>query len=189
MAIQLLGGAGYTRDYPIEQYYRDNRLNPIHEGTFGIQSLDLLGRKLWQHQGKGLSLLMQRIQQTLTEVSHPEIQTLATIFRSHLDTVQKTTQTLGAALQQGKIQEGLANSALYLDMMGKTMIAWLWLEMANKAHLHYAASTQEQDQHFWLGKLQAARYFIRWELPEIEHQAKLLCSFDDSCSAMQADWF
>lgn len=127
LAIQVLGGAGYTRDYPIEQYYRDNRLNPIHEGTFGIQSLDLLGRKLWQHQGKGLSLLMQRIQQTLTEVSHPEIQTLATIFRSHLDTVQKTTQTLGAALQQGKIQEGLANSALYLDMMGKTMIAWLWL--------------------------------------------------------------
>ena len=189
LAIQVLGGAGYTRDYPIEQYYRDNRLNPIHEGTFGIQSLDLLGRKLWQHQGKGLSLLMQRIQQTLTEVSHPEIQTLATIFRSHLDTVQKTTQTLGAALQQGKIQEGLANSALYLDMMGKTMIAWLWLEMANKAHLHYAASTQEQDQHFWLGKLQAARYFIRWELPEIEHQAKLLCSFDDSCSTMQADWF
>ena len=70
------------------------------------------------------------------------------------------------------------------------MIAWLWLEMANKAHLHYAASTHEQDhQHFWLGKLQAARYFIRWELPEIEHQAKLLCSFDDSCSTMQADWF
>lgn len=76
-----------------------------------------------------------------------------------MDTVQKTTQTLGAALQQGKIREGLANSALYLDMMGKTMIAWLWLEMANKAHLHYAASTQEQDQHFWLREIASRSLF------------------------------
>ena len=189
LAIQVLGGAGYTRDYPVEQYYRDNRLNPIHEGTYGIQSLDLLGRKLWQHNGKGLTLLLQRMQKTLAEVQDASIQALADIFKSHLHTVQLTTQKLGQAIMQGQANEALANSALYLDMMGKTIIAWLWLDMANKAQLTFASSEYEQDQHFLAGKLQAARYFIRWELPEIEHLAKLLTNFDDTCLSMQAEWF
>ena len=90
---------------------------------------------------------------------------------------------------QGQVNEALANSALYLDMMGKTIIAWLWLDMANKAQLTFASSEHEQDQHFLAGKLQAARYFIRWELPEIEHLAKLLTNFDDTCLSMQAEWF
>ncbi|CAB1221803.1 acyl-CoA dehydrogenase [Acinetobacter bouvetii] len=189
LAIQVLGGAGYTRDYPVEQCYRDNRLNPIHEGTFGIQSLDLLGRKLWQHQGKGLALLMQRIQHTLNEIQDQHILELAEPFKQYLRTVQTTTQQLGNAMMQGQVEQALANSALYLDMMGKTIIAWLWLEMANKAQLAFAYSTQAEDQHFLAGKLQAARYFIRWELPKIEHQAKLLTEFDDSCLNMQPEWF
>ncbi len=189
LAIQVLGGAGYTREYPVEQCYRDNRLNPIHEGTFGIQSLDLLGRKLWQHDGKGLHLLMQRMQKTMTETTAPEIKKLVKQFCEHLEIVQKTIQTLGAAIQQGKVNETLANSALFLDMMGKVVISWLWIEMANKAHAQFADSEIEEDQQFLAGKLQAARYFIRWELPEIKHQATLLCEFDDACSAMQAEWF
>lgn len=103
LAIQVLGGAGYTREYPIEQCYRDNRLNPIHEGTYGIQSLDLLGRKLWQHNGKGLSLLMQRIQKTLSEIQDHKLAELAETFKKHLATVQKTTQVLGQALHQGRV--------------------------------------------------------------------------------------
>ncbi|WP_411686565.1 acyl-CoA dehydrogenase [Acinetobacter pseudolwoffii] len=189
LAIQVLGGAGYTRDYPVEQCYRDNRLNPIHEGTYGIQSLDLLGRKLWQHNGKGLSLLMQRIQHTLSEIQNPKLVALAESFQQHLATVQKTTQVLGQALHQDQINEALANSGLYLDMMGKTMIAWLCLDMAQQAQLKFGNSDQKEDQDFLAGKFQAAQYFIRWELPEIEHQAKLLMNFDDSCRNMQADWF
>ncbi|MDM1341906.1 acyl-CoA dehydrogenase [Acinetobacter pseudolwoffii] len=189
LAIQVLGGAGYTRDYPVEQCYRDNRLNPIHEGTYGIQSLDLLGRKLWQHNGKGLSLLMQRIQHTLSEIQNPKLVALAESFQQHLATVQKTTQVLGQALHQGQINEALANSGLYLDMMGKTMIAWLCLDIAQQAYLKFGNSDQKEDQDFLAGKFQAAQYFIRWELPEIEHQAKLLMNFDDSCRNMQADWF
>jgi hypothetical protein len=189
LAIQVLGGAGYTREYPVEQCYRDNRLNPIHEGTYGIQSLDLLGRKLWQHNGKGLNLLMQRIQKTLSEIHEPKIVELAKIYKQHLATVQKTTQILGQALHQGKVSEALANSGLYLDMMGKTILAWLWLEMANQAQLKFGTSSQAEDQTFLAGKIQAAQYFIRWELPEIEHQAKLLMHLDDTCLNMQADWF
>lgn len=189
LAIQVLGGAGYTRDYPVEQYYRDNRLNPIHEGTFGIQSLDLLGRKLWQHNGKGLNLLMQRINTTLEQIQHPAILDLSSKFCKNLATVQSTTQKLGQALMQGQTSEALANSALYLDMMAKVIISWLWLDMANKAQQQFGQSELAEDQQFLAGKLQAARYFIRWELPEIEHQAKLLSEFDDTCLSMHSDWF
>lgn len=189
LAIQVLGGAGYTRDYPLEQYYRDNRLNPIHEGTFGIQSLDLLGRKLWQHNGKGLNLLMQRINTTLEQIQHPAILELSITFCKHLATVQSTTQKLGQALMQGQPHQALANSALYLDMMGKVIISWLWLDMANKAQQQFGQSELAEDQQFLAGKLQAARYFIRWELPEIGHQAKLLSEFDDTCLSMHSDWF
>ncbi|MBP2543261.1 acyl-CoA dehydrogenase [Acinetobacter guillouiae] len=189
LAIQVLGGAGYTRDYPIEQCYRDNRLNPIHEGTFGIQSLDLLGRKLWQHNQQGFKLLIQRFNQSLDEVNSDETRELANIFCKHFVTVQKTTQTLGIALQQGHISQTLANSALYLDMFGKLLIAWLWLDMVNKAERSFKDSPHAEDQNFLAGKIQAARYFIRWELPEIEHQAKLLTNFDDTCLSMQENWF
>ena len=189
LAIQVLGGAGYTREYPLEQCYRDNRLNPIHEGTFGIQSLDLLGRKLWQHNGKGLALLMQRMQQTLDASQDERIQPLAKRFQQHLQTAQNTTNILGNALMQGQVDQALANSALYLDMMGRVIIAWLWLDMANKTINKFAASNHEEDQNFMAGKLQAAQYFIRWELPEVEHQAKLLVDFDETCLNMQQDWF
>ena len=90
---------------------------------------------------------------------------------------------------QGQTNEALANSALYLDMMAKVIISWLWLDMANKAQQQFGQSELAEDQQFLAGKLQAARYFIRWELPEIEHQAKLLSEFDDTCLSMHSDWF
>ncbi len=189
LAIQVLGGAGYTREYPIEQCYRDNRLNPIHEGTFGIQSLDLLGRKLWQHNSKGLILLMQRMQNTIAEAQDERVKPLAALFQKHLAIVQATTQRLGKVLIQGQVDQALANSALYLDMMGKVIISWLWLDMANKAVATFQQSELEEDQNFMAGKLQAAQYFIRWELPEIEHQAQLLNELDDTCLNMQESWF
>src|SRR5204863_8582705 len=67
LAIQVLGGYGYTRDYPVEQYWRDNRLNMIHEGTHGIQALDLLGRKVVMGDGAGLTLLCDTIEATIAE--------------------------------------------------------------------------------------------------------------------------
>lgn len=190
LAIQVLGGAGYTREYPVEQCYRDNRLNPIHEGTHGIQSLDLLGRKLWQNNGKGLKLLMARIHATLASASEKEeLSGLVNEYQAQLKTAQETTLFLGGALQKGQVTEALANSALYLDMMGKIVIGWLWLEMADKAIATFKESNALDDQQFLAGKLQAAQYFVRWELPEIQHQARLLTSFDNTCAAMQADWF
>lgn len=190
LAIQVLGGAGYIREYPVEQCYRDNRLNPIHEGTHGIQSLDLLGRKLWQHNSQGQQLLLKRIQQTLQSASaHTTLASLLETYQKHLGELVETTQTLGQALMQGKVDEALANSAVYLDMMGRMVVGWLWLEMADKALLRFADSEAQEDQQFLNGKLQAAHYYIRWELPKVSQQAQLLKSFDRSCLDMQSGWF
>lgn len=189
LAIQVLGGAGYTKDYPVEQCYRDNRLNPIHEGTTGIQALDLLGRKLWQHDGRGLALLMQKINHTLNQIQHPDVQKLADTFKQHLTTAQRTTEFLGEQIKQGHIDLTFANASLYLDLMGKVVIAWLWLEMAHHAAEQFAHSAHQEDIDFWQGKLQAARYFIHWELPQIEQHAKLLNALDRTCLDMQSAWF
>ena len=189
-AVQFHGGYGYTREYPVEQCYRDNRLNPIHEGTHGIQSLDLLGRKLWQHNGKGLKLLMARMHSTLASAAQkPQLGELVSEFEQYLTLVQTTTLKLGGAMQTGQIEEALANSAVFLDMLGKTVVGWLWLEMADKALVTFAASSNAEDTDFVAGKLQAAQYFIRWEMPEIELQARLLQRFDRSCLDMQSAWF
>ena len=190
LAIQVLAGAGYTKDYPVEQCYRDNRLNPIHEGTHGIQSLDLLGRKLWQKNGKGQQLLLQKIQKTLQSAkAKSELTDMVAEYQKFLDVFIKTTMSLGGALQKGDVDKGLANSAVYLDMMGKMVVAWLWVEMADKAIERFADSTLIEDEQFLAGKLQAVQYFMRWELPKVQHQANLLQGFDDTCMAMQADWF
>lgn len=190
LAIQVLGGSGYIREYPVEQCYRDNRLNPIHEGTHGIQSLDLLGRKLWQHNGKGLKLLMARIHATLASAAQKEeLAGLVGEYQTQLKTVQETTLLLGGALQKGQVDEALSNAALYLDMMGKAVIGWLWIEMADKALTAFGQSDSADDQAFLAGKLQAAQYFVRWEMPEIQHQARLLQSFDRTCLDMKNDWF
>ncbi len=200
LAIQVLAGAGYTKDYPVEQCYRDNRLNPIHEGTHGIQSLDLLGRKLWLHNGKGQQLLLQKIQKTLNSVKEKSAKVkqplaeLVSEYQKFLDLFIKTTMTLGGALQKGEVEKGLANSAVFLDMMGKMVVAWLWIEMADKAIETFGAdnsegNASEENQKFLAGKLQTAQYFIRWELPKVEHQANLLQGFDETCMSMKADWF
>ena len=165
-------------------------MNPIHEGTHGIQSLDLLGRKLWLHNGKGQQLLLQKIQRTLTSAKEKTVLAeLVSAYQSYLDLFIKTTMMLGGALQKGEVEKGLANSAVYLDMMGKMVVAWLWIEMADKAIDRFSNSTMDDDKKFLAGKLQAAQYFLRWELPKIKHQANLLQGFDETCMSMQADWF
>ena len=190
IAIQIHGGAGYTREYIVEQHYRDNRLNPIHEGTNGIQSLDLLGRKLGLNGGKTLLQLLRQMQHAAeTAASVDATRALSAPLLSAI-------QRLGTVAQFFATQHGTppslltANSAVFLDLMGRVVMAWIWTWQANVA----AAALQQpainmQDAHFYNGKLQAARYFIRWELPRTEQQATLLMQLDDTCVSMQDEWF
>ena len=184
LAIQVLGGYGYTRDYPVERHYRDNRLNAIHEGTNGIQGLDLLGRKVTMQQGAAFRLLLGKIQQTIKLASaDPVLAEYAASLGKAADAAAKTTMTLGAVAMKGQVDLFMANAHLYLEMLGHIVVAWLWLQQAQHAQAGLT-KVSEVDKLFYDGKLAACRYFFRYELPKSLRNAELLNTLDDTCLKM-----
>ncbi len=185
-AIQILGGYGYTREYPVEQIYRDNRLNPIHEGTNGIQALDLLGRKIPMLDGAGLKLLASQIQKSILEARAANLFELPDALEHALEVVQQTT----IALMSAKDPElRLSNAWHYLEMLGHTVVAWLWLQQASKAHQALQINLTTRETEFYNGKLQAAKYFFHYELPNVVVWSKLLSSLDTTLVDMNENWF
>ncbi|MGB5101842.1 MAG: acyl-CoA dehydrogenase [Steroidobacteraceae bacterium] len=181
LAIQVLGGYGYTRDYPVEQLYRDNRLNPIHEGTHGIQALDLLGRKVTIERGRALELLGARIAGAIAHARGTGDDALAGYGAALQQAVARVVATTRALHAAGDPERTLANATVYLEAFGHVVLAWIWLEQACAAHRKAGA--------FYDGKRQACRYFYRWELPRIAPQLELLASLDDTALAMRDEWF
>ena len=169
LAIQVHGGYGYTRDYPVEQLYRDNRLNPIHEGTHGIQALDLLGRKVVMQDGRGLGLLVSRVEQTVArgQQAGGDAAAYADQLERRTDDLVRTTSTLW---EGGDPELALANASVYLEATGHLVVAWLWLEQLLAA--------EGKDGDFYDGKRAAARYFFAFELPRVGPQLELLASLD-----------
>ncbi|MFA5120419.1 acyl-CoA dehydrogenase [Zavarzinia sp.] len=182
IAIQVHGGYGYTREYPVERLYRDNRLNPIHEGTFGIQSLDLLGRKILADQGRALALLAEEMQAAIA-AAPADLAEEATALGKAMGLVAETVAVLGKAAGGNRLDEALANSAVFLELMGHVVVAWLWLRQATIA-ARLAPAASGDMAAFYEGKRRACRYFFRWELPKIRAQAELLQSLDQTCAEM-----
>ncbi|RQZ65261.1 acyl-CoA dehydrogenase [Burkholderia sp. Bp9004] len=180
LAIQVHGGYGYTRDYPVERFYRDNRLNPIHEGTHGIQALDLLGRKVGQDDGALLRTLDARIETTLERARAADGDT-----RVHADALAprwaRLVDVTRALAALGDPQVRLANASVYLEAFGHLVVAWLWLDVTLAA--------RGRDDDFHDGKRAAARYFFRWELPKVDAQLDLLASVDTTTLDMRDAWF
>lgn len=184
LAIQVHGGYGYTREYPLERLYRDNRLNPIHEGTEGIQSLDLLGRKVLSKNGQDLELLCEEMGATIAEAQRsPAIEEFADSLQEALVRLRETTASLLELANTGEMDRFLANSSLYLDVFGHTVVAWLWLQQA------VAATNAEQADDFYQGKVMTCQYFFRRELPKTEYACQLLQAGDETCYSMLDEYF
>ena len=185
LAIQVHGGYGYTREYDVEQHYRDNRLNPIHEGTHGIQALDLLGRKVVMNNGAGLARLVEAIGQTVTRAraSDREAGEFADALDAALSRVQEVTARLweGGRADLAQADVALANASVYLEAVGHVVVSWLWLEQL--------LALGETRDDFAEGKRQACRYFFRWELPKTSPQFDLLASRDTTTLDMRDAWF
>jgi alkylation response protein AidB-like acyl-CoA dehydrogenase len=179
LAIQVHGGYGYTRDFPVEQYWRDQRLNMIHEGTHGIQALDLLGRKVVMDGGAGLKLLAARIGATLERAGHVDG------FAAHANALAAALQSLGAATKAawatGVPEEALANATPYLQAFGHVVLAWMWLEVG----LASAAVADDAAQ----GRRAAMRYFLHYELPKVGAWLGVVASRDATCRDMKENWF
>jgi alkylation response protein AidB-like acyl-CoA dehydrogenase len=180
LAIQVHGGYGYTREYDVEQHYRDNRLNPIHEGTHGIQSLDLLGRKVTQRGGASLAEVDKALSGAVAQATAAggEAAQLAEQLRSSWDRLVAVTSGMFAS---GDAEAALANSVVYLEAFGHIVVAWMWLEQF--------VAAEGRSGEFYDGKRQAARYFFRYELPRTAPQLDLLESLDRTTLDMRDGWF
>ena len=163
-AIQVHGGYGYTREFPVEQFYRDNRLNAIHEGTHGIHGKDLLGRKVAMQDGAGLKLLLARMRETAIRAAgpHPDWSATLTGLGTRIETV---TQTL---LRAGDPDTTLANASIYLEAVGHAVVAWLWLDLVLAA--------DGKGGGFYAGKRLAASYFYEYEVPRLLPMFDLLAT-------------
>jgi alkylation response protein AidB-like acyl-CoA dehydrogenase len=183
LAIQVHGGYGYTRDFPVEQYWRDNRLNMIHEGTHGIQGMDLLGRKVLMEEGRGLTLLGARMQATIHQAG------LIAELAPHASALEHALQHIGTATRSawstGNPTDALANAVPYLQAFGHTVLAWIWLDVALASRAH--AAGQATPAH--TGRLAAARFFFHYELPKIGAWLKVVEARDLTCAELPEDAF
>lgn len=175
LAIQIHGGYGYTRDFPVEQYWRDNRLNMIHEGTHGIQAMDLLGRKVLMEQGRGLQLLAGRINASIEQaLQQPALAEHASALAQALARIGGATKKAWAT---GNPTEALANAVPYMQAFGHVVMAWMWLELSRAA----AASRNEAHR---AGVAGATAYFYNYELPKIDAWLRVVESRDMTCAEM-----
>ena len=179
LAIQVHGGYGYTRDFPVERLYRDNRLNHIHEGTHGIHGLDLLGRKVPMQEGAALKDLFVRMNATIeASRNSTALAEFGASLAAAIADIGETTKKLIQALR-GNPELALANATLYLDTLGHVVVAWRWLVQALAAE-RALPTASESDRDFYAGKISACRYFFRYELPKIEPTLRLLRTLDDT---------
>jgi butyryl-CoA dehydrogenase len=179
LAIQIHGGYGYTRDFPVEQYWRDNRLNMIHEGTHGIQGMDLLGRKVLMEEGRGVHLLGARMRETADKAMvYADLAADAKALNTALQKVIAATQM---AWSSGQPQEALANAVPYLQAFGHLVLAWIWLDVSASCR---GAQTPAQT-----GRQAAAKYFYHYELPKIDAWLHVVSNRDMTCANLAEDAF
>lgn len=210
-AVQCLGGGGYLKDYNIEQFFRESRIHPIHEGTTGIHGIDLLGRKVTMHNGKAFRLFLDEIYRAYEQAKiFDELKICAMELKSAANLLENITGQLLGLAQQGKIEEYMADATLYLELTGIIAIAWQWLIQGTIIHRQWNGALKEEplqmengdeevmvqtkkltltERNFYLGKLQTMNYFFEYELPKIQGIANRLKSRNFVTVAMQPGWF
>jgi butyryl-CoA dehydrogenase len=187
LAIQVHGGYGYTRDFPVEKIWRDNRINMIHEGTHGIQALDLLGRKVLTDNGVAFQILMRKIEATAARASMTDdIAKHAFALRGAAKNLEEATIE---AWRTGVPSEALANATQYLEAFGHTVMAWIWLDLACTAVDKLKKGDTGCTVSRMRGVLQTSRYFFEYELPQTSAWLEPVRMRSATCGSMQDAWF
>jgi butyryl-CoA dehydrogenase len=187
LAIQVHGGYGYTRDFPVEQYWRDNRLNMIHEGTHGIHGKDLLGRKVRIEDGAALEALCARVLDTIERATR--IDSLSMRGEELAAALRAVRAATDAAWATNAPEEALANATPYLQAFGHLVVAWLWLDIGVTAHTALGTRPEVAQDELLLGKLQCMHYFYDYELPKTNAWLRVVESRNRVCADMREEWF
>ncbi len=174
--LQIFGGYGYCEDFPLEQLYRDIRICALYEGTTGIQSLDLLGRKVVTKNGKALQLLVKEITKTIEEaMTYDELKPYAEILQKEGGRLSSVTQHLIGFAMKGEIEEYIADATIYMDLFSQNILAWQWLKQANKAKQALVTkNVGGEDLDFYESKIHTMKFFFKYELAKCTGLAKIL---------------
>jgi butyryl-CoA dehydrogenase len=173
--LQILGGYGYCQEFPMEQYYRDIRIHAIHEGTTGIQAMDLLGRKVMSKDGLALRLYLEELQATIKAAEpYMDLRPYSDRLSDAMDALRKVTMQRVEIAMKGKVEAFLADATLFLELFGIITIAWQWLAQGVVAQKALESSCSENDGEFYHGKIHTMKYFFHYELPKIQGLATRL---------------
>ena len=188
--LQCLGGSGFCDDYPLEQYYRDIRIDPIHEGTTGIQGMDLLGRKVVMQDGKAMMYFLEEIQQAINQAkAYPELASFAEKLKEAQTTLQNVTaEVINLAGTKGT-EVFLADATLYLELFGIVTIAWQWLLSGVAIQKALKGDVSKADEDFYQGKMYTLRFFYGYELPKIQGLATRLADSDHLTVEIETGFF
>lgn len=185
LAVQVHGGYGYSSEYLPEAWLRDQKLNSLHEGTTGIQSMDLLGRKVTQEGGAALEIFGREVRTAAERARLAGVDPVwAAAVEDAYDELISVTRTL---VGLGSAEATLLHSADYLDAFSTLVVGWLWL--SSSAVARNALAKGAVDREFYEGKLCAGQYFIRTEVPRVAHLLELCRSGEDSYARMRPEWF
>jgi butyryl-CoA dehydrogenase len=200
-AVQILGGAGYCKDFPVEQFFRESRIHPIHEGTTAIHGLDLLGRKITMKDRRAFALFLSEIVKTVDFALETEaLMDYGYALQDASDKLQVVAEHLLGIAQAGEIEKGMADATLFLEMTSIVAIAWQWLKQGIAIAVHSSQTIDDSKtttmdnglstiDSFYQGKMMTLRYFYQYELPKIEGLVKRLQSNDFTTVEMQEGWF
>jgi len=189
-AIQVLGGYGYCDEFPVEQFYRDVRIHTLHEGTTGIQGMDLLGRKMTMKQGRAAALYLAEVRKAIKAAEAvKELKPYSQSLEAALSQLEKVTGHLMGLAMEGNIELFLADAAVYLEFFGIIAIAWQWLLQAIVAKNALAGDLESADINFYQGKLHTCAYFFGYELPKVDGLATRLQNSDGLTVNMKNDYF
>jgi alkylation response protein AidB-like acyl-CoA dehydrogenase len=188
--LQCFGGSGYCDDYPLEQYYRDARIHPIHEGTTGIHGMDLLGRKIPMKNGKAFALYLDEVETAIRDAKGmPALEPYGLQLSESLEKLKRVTFHLAGILRERGIEQALADATLYLELFGIITVSWQWLLQAMIIVKALEREPQKAEKDFYQGKFYTFRYFFAYELPKVEGLINRLKHTDGLTVRMQKEWF
>ena len=165
--LQVLGGYGFCADFSLQQYYRDIRISSLYEGTTGIQSQDLLGRKVPMQNGKALELLVSEITKTILAASKDEdLKQYAIILGDKLKQSQKVLSHLMPFAMKGNYERYLADANLFMEYMSIVVLGWLWLEMAVDAKKELTNTNRKYSEIFYESKIHTMKFYFKYEVPK-----------------------
>ena len=186
-AIQVLGGYGYTKDFPLERFYRDNRLNPIHEGTHGIQALDLIGRKIFANEGKSFIFLLTLVKETISKAKKDaELKIFGDQLDASIMQLESVVESIKLKRKNSSDYLALSSAGIFLDAFGSILIGWMWLK---QGIIVFEKLRVEDTNPFYLGKKSTIKFYFNHDLPKARERLDFISRFDSSFVEMESNWF